>query len=277
VIVPPPSLGAPVHVLESGRMALDDRAPHRLPPPPAHPVRSPPVAVAGEAEARVEVRTDAGPRLLEARVHAPGGAERAIVICHPHPLYGGSMHSPVPLAIAKLLGERAKEAADTARDKVAWIRFNFRGVGASEGEYDKGRGEVDDALAVIAHLRALAPSAKMSVCGHSFGSAMALLAAQRDAGRDEKRGAPSVDRVLLMAPSIRLFGLGDVHGPIAAHCTVFIGDKDELFDVESARTLARELDADFRVFEGFDHHFLKSRRALAEAALPVLAPEVSAP
>jgi alpha/beta superfamily hydrolase len=272
VIVPTPSLGAPLYVLESSRMALEDRPPHRLPPPPANPVRSPPVAVAGEVETRVEVRTDAGPRSLEARVHAPASAERAIVICHPHPLYGGSMHSPVPLAIAKLLGERATEARDTARDKVAWIRFNFRGVGASEGQYDKGRGEVDDALAAAAHLRAFVPSAKMSLCGHSFGSAMALLAAKRDAERDQP-----VDRVLLIAPSVRLFGLGDVHGPVAAHCTVFIGDKDELFDVESARTLAHDLGAEFRVFEGFDHHFLKSRRALAEAALPVLAPEVPAP
>jgi alpha/beta superfamily hydrolase len=264
VIVPTTSLGPSAHVLERWRMALDDRPSQRLPPPPANPVRSPPVAVTGEVEARV----DAGGRAIEARIHAPAAAERAIVICHPHPLYGGSMHSPVPLAIAKLLGERATEAGGTARDKLAWIRFNFRGVGASEGQYDKGRGEVDDALAAVAHLRALAPSAKMSVCGHSFGSAIALLAAQRDG---------HVDRALLIAPSVRLFGLGDVHGPVAAKCTVFIGDKDELFDVESARTLARDLGADFRVFEGFDHHFLKSRRALAEAALPVLAPEVSAP
>jgi alpha/beta superfamily hydrolase len=269
-----------MHVLEIGRMAQDDRVSHRvservshrLPPPPANPVRSPPVAVAGEVEARLDARTSACSLSLEARVHAPAGAERAIVICHPHPLYGGSMHSPVPLAIAKLLGERATEAGDPRRDKVAWIRFNFRGVGASEGQYDEGRGEVDDTLAAMAHLRALAPSAKMSLCGHSFGSAMALLAAQRDA----ERGHPA-DRVLLVAPSIRLFGLGDVHGPVAAHCAVFIGDKDELFDVESARALALDLGADFRVFEGFDHHFLKSRRALAEAALPVLAPEVSAP
>ena len=257
-------------VLQNGRMAQDDlahrapqptQAPHRLPPPPANPVRSPPVAVAGEVEARLA----AGGLSLEARVHAPPGAERAIVICHPHPLYGGSMHSPVPLAIAKRLGEGT---ADRAQDKIAWVRFNFRGVGSSEGRYEEGRGEVDDALAAIAHLRALAPAAKMSVCGHSFGSAMALLAAQRDA---------RVDRVLLIAPSVRLFGLGDVHGPVAPHAAVFIGDKDELFDVDSARVLARDLGADFRVFEGFDHHFLKSRRALAEAAVPVLAPEVSVP
>lgn len=269
-----------MHVLQNGRMAPDDRvsnrgvdrASPRLPPPPASPVRSPPVAVAGEVEARLAV----GGLSLEARVHAPAAAERAIVICHPHPLYGGSMHSPVPLAIAKRLGEGT---ADPASDKLAWIRFNFRGVGSSEGRYDEGRGEVDDALAAIDHLRALVPAAKMSVCGHSFGSAIALLAAQRDnerfGGEGERGGA--VERVLLIAPSVRLFGLGEVHGPVAPHAAVFAGDKDELFDVESARALARDLGADFRVFEGFDHHFLKSRRALAEAALPVLAPEVSVP
>jgi alpha/beta superfamily hydrolase len=230
----------------------------RLPPAPAVPVRSPPVSVKGEVEVRVQV--PGGPS-LEARVHAPPHAVRAVVLCHPHPLYGGSMHSPVPLALAKYLAEMASE-------QVAWARFNFRGVGASEGQYDNGRGELDDACAVLAHVRRLAPGAPATLCGHSFGSAVALLAAARDGG---------VDRVLLLAPSLRLFGLADIPRGLTAECTIFIGDRDELFGVNGARELASELGAALRVFDGFDHHFLKSRRALAEAALPVIAPEVSHP
>jgi alpha/beta superfamily hydrolase len=200
---------------------------------------------------------------LEARVHAPPGAIRAVVICHPHPLYGGSMHSPVPLAIAKCLSDRV-------RLQVAWARFNFRGVGASEGAYDDGCGEVDDARAIIDELARRAPGAPVSVCGHSFGSWVGLRAAGGD-GR--------VDRVLLLAPSVRLFGFRD---PAIAHAftgrtTIFIGDGDPYCDLDEARALADELGADLRIFEGFDHHFLRSRRAVAEAALSVIAPEVVSP
>jgi alpha/beta superfamily hydrolase len=229
----------------------------RLPPPPQVPVRSPAVSVAGEVEARVPGR-NGGPALV-ARFSAPAGAERAVLICHPHPLYGGSMNSPVPLSIARCL-------ADEAGARVAWARFNFRGVEGSEGTYDDGRGEVDDALAVMDELRRRAPQVPMTACGHSFGSWVALQAARRDRG---------VERVLLVAPSVRFGSGGKGLAPVPT--TIFIGDQDEFCDVDEARALADELGADLRVFEGFDHHFLKSRRAMAKAALPVIAPEVGSP
>jgi uncharacterized protein len=243
----------------------------RLPPPPAEPVRSPAVAVAGEAEVRVAGR-DGGPSIV-ARIHAPPGAERAVLICHPHPLYGGSMHSPVPLALAKTL-------SDEVSDRVAWARFDFRGVGGSEGTYDDGRGEVEDALAVMDELRRVAPDAALSVCGHSFGSWVGLLAAttptQAPPGAASAVDA-AVDRVLLLAPSVRFESRKG--GPLRRppRSTIFVGDRDEFCDVDEARALADELGADLRVFEGFDHHFLKSRRAMAEAALPVIVPEVVSP
>jgi uncharacterized protein len=238
----------------------------RLPPPPDRPVRSPPVYVAGEAQTRIR-GLGAGPS-LDARVCVPSSAARAVVICHPHPLYGGSMHSPVPLAIAKALSDR--RAGSTGG--VAWARFDFRGVGSSEGVHDNGRGEVDDVLAVIDELARRAPGAPLSVCGHSFGSWTGFRAAARDA---------RVDRVLLLAPSVRFFGYEDSagvgRGTFSGKKTIFIGDRDEYCDVDEARSLADDLGADLRVFEGFDHHFLKGRRAVAEAALPVVAPEQFGP
>jgi uncharacterized protein len=222
----------------------------RLPPPPEHPVRSPPVAVKGEVEASI-----AG---LDARVHVPTSPRRAVVICHPHPLYGGSMHSPVPLSIAKTLSDRASET-------VAWARFDFRGVGKSAGTYDDGRGEVDDARAVVEHLRGLAPGVPISVCGHSFGSWVGLRAAAADGG---------VERVLLIAPSTRFFESWDDALPFVGPTTIFLGDEDEFCDVEEGRALAARLKAELRIFEGFEHYFKKSRRVMAEAALPVVAPEV---
>src|SRR5580658_3520147 len=93
-----------------------------LPPPPANPERSPPATVAGEELVTVEGLP--GQPSLEARVRAPAGAKRAVVLCHPHPLYGGTMHSAVVLALGKVLAE--------AGEGVATLRFNYRGVGASE-------------------------------------------------------------------------------------------------------------------------------------------------
>jgi alpha/beta superfamily hydrolase len=196
---------------------------------------------------------------LDARVHLPDVPQRAVVLCHPHPLYGGSMHSPVPLTIAKTL-------ADVAGDVVAWARFDFRGVEKSAGTYDDGRGEVDDARAVIEHLRGIAPDVPVSVCGHSFGSWVGLRAAAADGG---------VERVLLVAPSTRFFERWDDALSFAGPKTIFLGDRDEFCDVDEGRALAAQLGAELRLFEGFDHHFMKSRRAMADAAIPVLVPEVS--
>jgi uncharacterized protein len=174
------------------------------------------------------------------------------------------MHSPVPLAIAKCLAGLPRESLQP----IAWVRFNFRGVGTSEGSYDDARGEVDDASAAIEHARHVAPGAAVTVCGHSFGSFVGLRAATRD-GR--------VDRLLLLAPSTRFFAFRDGGGRFGGKATIFVGDMDELCDVGEARALADELGADLRVFEGFDHHFMKSRRAMAEAAMPVIAPEAISP
>src|ERR1017187_2057609 len=148
---PRPSPRACMLSSPSRRMARRD-----LPPVPDHPALSPPVMLPGEIAITIEGL--AGEPSLEARVFAPKNAKRAVVLCHPHPQYGGTMHSAVPLAIAKVLGELGGE-------EVATLRFNYRGVGASEGEYGEGLGETFDARAAIRTLRAQVPSAVMSVCG----------------------------------------------------------------------------------------------------------------
>ena len=80
---------------------------------------------------------------LEAHVEQPAEAARAIVICHPHPQYGGSMHDAVVDTVE----------AVARRHAFATLRFNFRGVGASTGRFDNGVGEVDDLLAALAWMR----------------------------------------------------------------------------------------------------------------------------
>ncbi len=142
------------------------------------------------------------------------------VICHPHPLYGGTMDNKVVHTLARAFGERGAPA----------IRFNFRGVGASAGSYDDGRGETDDALAVIAWGRARWPQAALWLAGFSFGGAVAVLAAAQ--------AHPS--RVVLVAPGVTKI---DVTRAPPPKCPWLIvqGDADEVvpapFVLEWAQTL----------------------------------------
>ncbi|MGC9318735.1 MAG: alpha/beta hydrolase [Armatimonadota bacterium] len=91
-----------------------------------------------------------------------------VALCHPNPLMGGTMGDPVVLALRDRLLERG----------LATLRFNFRGVGESEGEHDRGRGEVQDVLGALAFLRSR-PEVDAGRCGlaaYSFGSQVALKA-----------------------------------------------------------------------------------------------------
>ena len=86
------------------------------------------------------------------------------VVCHPHPLFGGTMHNKVVYQAAKTLHRRG----------MAVLRFNFRGVGLSEGAHDKGRGEADDVRAALDYLAAEFPSRPILLAGFSFGAWVGL-------------------------------------------------------------------------------------------------------
>jgi alpha/beta superfamily hydrolase len=118
---------------------------------------------------QVDLKGPAG--RLEALYEAPADARFAAVVCHPHPLHGGTMHTHAAYRIAKAV--RAEGGAS--------LRFNFRGVGRSAGTHDAGRGEVDDARAALAWLGARHPDLPRYACGFSFGAWMALEAGCADA------------------------------------------------------------------------------------------------
>ena len=100
-----------------------------------------------------------------------GAAPRALaVVCHPHPLFAGTMHNKVVF--------RTAEAFQQAG--FATLRFNFRGVGASPGTHDDGHGEQDDAKAAIAWLLEQSPGAPLALSGFSFGGSVALNAGAAD-------------------------------------------------------------------------------------------------
>ena len=108
----------------------------------------------------------AGPagRLEAVLMHPEGAPAAAAVVCHAHPLHGGMMHFKVVFRAAKALQHQG----------AAVLRFNFRGVGRSEGAHDHGRGEQDDVRAALAEMERRFPSLPLVLGGFSFGSAMAL-------------------------------------------------------------------------------------------------------
>jgi len=159
----------------------------------------------------------------------PHGAE--VVLCHPHPLYGGSMHDGVLDCAARTL----------LAGGMGVLRFNFRGVGQSDGQFDGGRGEVDDLLAAIAWLRERAPDAPLWLGGYSFGGHVAWQAAPLATG---------TERILLLAPPIGPMVFAP--NPLDCPVDVFAGDRDEFLD---AGALAAWAGVRVHVVPGADHFF----------------------
>jgi hypothetical protein len=108
---------------------------------------------------------------IEAILKEPAGpVKRAAIVCHPHPLFGGTMHNKVVYRIARAFQDAG----------FAVLRFNFRSAGRSEGEHDYGRGEQDDLGAAMKFIEEKYPDAEIWLAGFSFGSAVMLRAAACD-------------------------------------------------------------------------------------------------
>jgi len=190
----------------------------------------------------VALRLTGGAGVLEVVLEDPCGAEPAAfaVVCHPHPLHGGTMHNKVVTTVARTLNELG----------LPTLRFNFRGVGASEGTHDEGRGEIDDALAVVAEGRRRWPAAALWLAGFSFGGAVALRAAAR--------ADPPPAQLVTVAPALdRYFAsAGDVPDPRCPWLLIQ-GDADEVIDGAAVLRLARTLPKPPRIVElpGVGHFF----------------------
>jgi uncharacterized protein len=195
---------------------------------------SPPVTPAAETTLRsVDIPGPAG--LLEGLLRSPTTPAGAAVVAHPHPVHGGTMHTKVVHRTAKLLSERFSLAA---------LRFNFRGVGASAGSYDEGRGETEDLVAAGDWLRRRQPEGPFVVAGFSFGSLCALRAAARL--------SPDV-LFLIGLPLDRWDGAAPAG---AAWRVVWVqGGKDEFSSPTKARAIADERGWTFLSVPGADHFF----------------------
>lgn len=147
---------------------------------------------------------------LEAVMASPehkDGKSPIAVVCHPHPLHGGSMANKVVHVVAKTFAELGIPA----------LRFNFRGVGHSQGCFDYGRGEVEDLLAVCQWVKQHYPDSPLWLAGFSFGSYVAFQAHRQ----------VEAERLLLIAPPVTKYDF-DAGMGIDIRCMVIQGGKDEI-------------------------------------------------
>ncbi len=179
---------------------------------------------------------------IEVAIDRPEGTapRGAALIAHPHPLFGGTLDNKVVQTLARAFVELGYEA---------W-RPNFRGVGASEGAFDEGRGEVEDLLAVFNTMN----FEKKLLAGFSFGGAMAARFAQR----------VKVERIVLVAPAV-----GNFPAPaVPAGTLVIHGEEDETVPLADVLAWARPQELPVMVVPGAEHFFhrkLHVLRAIVEA------------
>ena len=190
--------------------------------------------------------------LLEEPANTP--ASGFAVVCHPHPLFGGTMTNKVVHTVARVLQQAG----------IATLRFNFRGVGASTGSYDQGRGELLDTLAVIDFGRARWPAAPLTLAGFSFGAQMALMAAPNS--------APV--RLITVAPPVSRPEFGAIEQP-SCPWLIVQGDADEVVDPQQVRSFAARFATppQFVMLAGVNHMFHGHLRELHDAVAGFLKAE----
>ena len=142
-----------------------------------------------------------------------------VVISHPHPLYGGSMTNKVVTILHKSFSELG----------AITVRFNFRGVGQSAGEYDHGVGEAKDLQAIVEALKQWRPQAPVWLAGFSFGSYVTTRA----------QAEVNADRVLLVAPPVSMYEF-DAIEEIEVPWFVIQGGQDEVIDAKAVKSWVSE-------------------------------------
>lgn len=167
----------------------------------------------------------------------PGLARRGTaVIAHPHPLFGGTMENKVVQTLARAFVQSGWVA----------IRFNFRGVGASEGIHDEGRGELEDMLALI---RSEAPDGALALAGFSFGSYVASGAVKA------LWSSRTIEKIVLVGTAVSRFEVADL--PLQAHDATLVihGEQDDTVPFASVMDWARPQSLPVTVVPGGGHFF----------------------
>lgn len=177
----------------------------------------------------------AGPAgALECAIDEPMDAVRGVaVVCHPHPQHGGTMDNKVVQTVARAFVQQGWRT----------VRFNFRGIGASEGTWDEGQGEIDDAMAVVRARRDT--SLPFALAGFSFGAYVASHVCARLAAEQP------LDRLVLVGPATQNFELA----PVPPSTLVIHGEQDEIVPLQATLDWARPQSLPVVVVPGVGHFF----------------------
>jgi len=185
---------------------------------------------------------------LQCLHHTGAGSAPAVVICHPHPQFGGTMRNKVVYWLARAFEDRGCDV----------LRFNFRGVEQSEGAWDDGRGETDDAAAALNWLNSRHPHAPLWLAGFSFGCYAGLRAARKDA---------RVVRMFAVAPAVnhRDFSfMRDETRPLS----IVQGTADEIVPFSAVKEWAASMSsAQFHAIGDAGHFFSGHMEQMTEALL----------
>ena len=188
--------------------------------------------------AQTQKSSVAGPAgALETALDTPAGPSRGVaVIAHPHPLFGGTLDNKVVQTLARAF----TQAGWTA------VRFNFRGIGASEGAYDEGRGEIDDMLAVV---QQLAPAGPLALAGFSFGAFVTSHVF------DRLQATRPIDQLVLVGTAASRFAVAAI--PEAAHARTLVihGEQDDTVPLQAVLDWARPQVLPVTVIPGGGHFF----------------------
>ncbi len=184
------------------------------------------------------VTVDGSDASLEGLLETPSAGELSgiAVVCHPHPLHGGTMTNKVAHTVARAF----------VAEQACVLRFNFRGVGNSAGEFDHGNGELRDALAALAYVSARHPGQPVWLAGFSFGGAVAIRAALQC----------DVAGLVSVAPAVSGYADSLTAEPTCPWLIVQ-GDQDELVDIDETIKFVNHLQArpSLAVIQGGEHFF----------------------
>ena len=180
----------------------------------------------------LERYTIAGPAgLLEVGLNVPPSPHGIALVCHPNPTQGGTMDNKVVTTLAKTFFGLGYAA----------VRFNCRGVGASQGTFDEGNGETEDALAALAEMRSRVGDLPLVLAGFSFGAFVATRVAARE----------RAERIVLVGPAVGRFAIAAVpEDTIVVH-----GEEDDVVALADVLAWARPQQLPVVVFPGAGHFF----------------------